>query len=104
MGVSDHLPKGQRRGAAAVERLANAYRDVFKGEAGEIVLADLAHQSGFYAVSPPGSPEATLREAEGARRLFFRIQKFVALTDAEIVAIEAAARRERIASSEEGEI
>lgn len=80
-------------------RLAAAYRRVFKhGGASdtdrELVLADLAYQSGFSMITPATEPTAVLRQNEGKRELFARIRGFLNLEPANIEELENAARFE----------
>lgn len=79
-------------------RLSEAYRAVFQGspsrEDQEMVLADLAHHSGFAMVSLPETSDAELRHNEGKRHLFSRIRSYMNLSDRDALALENAARRE----------
>lgn len=103
-GVSSKFPRGERRGATAHIRLANAYRNIFRGEDGKIVLADLALACGYGTAVPRGTPSDVLRDIEGEKRLFVRILKHVEMTEQELAGLHHAARMERIATTEEGEI
>lgn len=103
-GVSAKFARGERRGATARVRLASAYRNVFRGEDGQIVLADLAEACGFGTALPRGTSADLLRDIEGEKRLFARIIKHVGMTDGELAQLETAARLERITTREEGEI
>lgn len=80
------------------QRLAAAYREVFSkpSEDIEIVLADLAAQTGFYLVDPPGA-DFTLYQAgynAGQRAAFGRLFHFLSLSDEQLRALEEAARQE----------
>lgn len=101
--ASDGLPKGQRRGSKAAQRLVASYHEVFRTgrEEAEIVLADLADFSGFYKVTPPGAGDLSFNE--GKRAVFARIFSFLRMTDEEIRGLETAARHEAVVSAEEGE-
>lgn len=78
-------------------RLA-AYRATFNGngtkeEAG-LVLADLADFTGFYKVADAEATDAVLRHHAGQRSVFGRILAALRMTDAELLRLEEAARRE----------
>lgn len=80
----------------AVARLTRAYQSVFATgrEDAELVLADLAEHCGFYKVAARGSDSGTIHYDEGKRAAFARIWSFLTLTDAELAALESAARNE----------
>lgn len=72
---------------AFLERRAQAYRSVFSGPDGEIVLADLmafcrARASTFH-------PDARLAAAlDGRREVFLRIQEYTQLSDDDLWALK----------------
>lgn len=79
-------------------QLHAAYREVFgkRSEAVEIVLADLAAQTGFYMVEPPDA-DLSLYQAgysAGQRAAFGRLFHFLSLSDEQLRALEEAARKE----------
>lgn len=79
-------------------QLKAAYSEVFskQTEAVEIVLADLAAQTGFYMVEPPDA-DLTLFQAgysAGQRAAFGRLFHFLSLSDEQLRALEVAAREE----------
>lgn len=69
------FPDGWRFSSSARLKLAHAYRELFdpKGEAAQLVLADLAEASGFFKITPADATPDQLRQAEGRRELFARI-------------------------------
>lgn len=76
-------------------KLANAYRDVFKrGEQPEMILADLAQFTGFYAVAEPNTSNEALQYNAGQRAAFARILHFLTLSDTDMQGLEQAARAE----------
>jgi RNA-binding protein YlmH len=86
---------------AAHVKLASAYQNVFKGspdqEQQELVLADLAAQSGFYKVSHSSLSSDALRQQEGKRELFGHIFAMLAMSAEDKHALEIAARHEAAA-------
>jgi hypothetical protein len=83
----------------AQRRLAGAYHAVFAGdptrEDQELVLADLAKESGFYRVTPArGTTTEELWQVEGKRLLFGHIFSFLNMREADLRELEYAARRE----------
>lgn len=90
----------QRRGYQAQLRLTQAYNAVFGGgsagpEDKELVLADLANTSGFYRVTPAKHYSSReLWQMEGARLVYARIFEHLRLSEADLRALEIAARRE----------
>lgn len=80
------------------QQLHAAYLEVFgkQTEAVEIVLADLAAQTGFYMVEPPDA-DLSLYQAgysAGQRAAFGRLFHFLSLSDEQLRALEVAARAE----------
>jgi hypothetical protein len=75
-------------------RLAEAYEALFGGrgskEDAEIVLTDLAFESGFFFVDDGGATDAQLRHDSGRRFLFGRIARLMNLSPAEIAALQRA--------------
>lgn len=93
--LGNYFPRGSRRKLAAENRLAEAYREVFKGENGELVLADLANESGNWRYSlAANTTSEELWQNEGKRKMFLHIFSRLAMTEADIRALETAARRE----------
>lgn len=96
------------RGNEAVDALAQAYRDVFRGNAtqnqAQMVLADLADYSGYYKVSPAVESLGELAAEAGKRSVFARIAGFLHMSDSEIRALQEAARQESLSTQYEGEI
>ncbi len=92
------------RGASATHELANAYLTVFdrRREHVQIVLADLASFTGFYAVTPAEAPPNTRAYADGKRAAFERLFYFLNLTDEERGFLEKAARLETNVSLRDG--
>lgn len=105
--ISDLYKPGRRRGSAATIRISDAYRAVFingnpSKEDSEIVMSDLANFSGYFAVSPPGTGDAELREANGARAVFARILSLSELPLVQLRSLREAALVELQTDSEEG--
>lgn len=101
--------RGQRRSAAARLLLAGAYRRVLvTGHASQqdrdLVLTDLASQTGYYRVSPADTPDADLRFAEGKRFVMARILHHLQMPRELHQQLEDAARQEQLTNTEEGEI
>ncbi|RWN18725.1 MAG: hypothetical protein EOR97_24490 [Mesorhizobium sp.] len=90
--------------ARARDALAKAYLRVFSGEDGEMVLADLAATTGYYRRPSYGEWMARTRTPNGfelhsalsnARaEVVQHIMGFLTLDDAQLVALEKAARAE----------
>jgi hypothetical protein len=104
--LSSVFAPGLRRRLQARAGLGAAYRRLFSGSGSkadaEMVLADLASHTGFYRVTEPGA--GSLDFAEGKRAVFGRLFRFLRMTEAEIEALEEAARAEALADAREGEI
>lgn len=100
-GLARLLPL-RRRGPTAEQRLLQAYENVFasSGVDAQLVLADLANDSGFFRVSGPGLSHDERAFAEGKRAHFARIYGFLRLTDEQRRALQEAAREEARADSE----
>lgn len=99
------FPRGRRRKLEAAARLTKAYQEVFHGrpsrEDQQLVLADLAAESGFYRVSPAATYSSEqLWQQEGSRLLYGRIFEHLALEEADLRALEVAARREAAISQD----
>lgn len=90
---------GERRSQDALDRLQSAYRDVASTEAGQIVIADLANQSGWNKCAPPGTPPDRLSEMNGSRAAFGRLFLFLAGMNGWV----DAARAEAMADEQEGQ-
>jgi hypothetical protein len=94
-----HLfPRKREQAMQRERRLMQAYQNVFRGnpsrECQELVLADLAHLSGFAMVSGPSTPDNELWFNEGKRFLFSRVRAYLNLTPEDADALDLAARRE----------
>lgn len=80
------------------QQLHAAYLEVFgkQTEAVEIVLADLAAQTGFYMVEPPDADLSLFQAgySAGQRAAFGRLFHFLSLSDEQLRALEQAARAE----------
>ena len=80
------------------QQLHAAYLEVFgkQTEAVEIVLADLAAQTGFYMVEPPDADLSLFQAgySAGQRAAFGRLFHFLSLSDEQLRALEVAARAE----------
>lgn len=104
VSLGSQFRRGLRRGEQAMERLAQAYVHVFRGnptkEDQEIVLADLHNESGFSKVFVPG-PRVNLNFEEGKRYTYGRIHRFLAMGNDEWRELQEAARREAMADAEE---
>jgi hypothetical protein len=83
-------------------RLIEAYRSVFGrgGEDVELVLIDLAAFCGFYQVEQGGVTADELNHHAGRRAAFGRIFNFLSLSDAQLMAMEQAARDEAASAGE----
>ncbi len=72
----------------------------------DIVLADLARESGYYRVESEHSilrNTASLVYNEGRRRVFARVLRFVDMPGDDLAALEQAVRLEHRVDKEEGE-
>jgi len=96
---------GQAGGPAkAADARAKAYLRVFQGEAGEIVLADLANVTGYYRrpsyaewlakTQTPHGFELHSALSNARAEVLQHIMGFLTLTDEDLVALERAARLE----------
>jgi hypothetical protein len=65
-------------------KIAAAYRDVFSGPNGQVVLADIMAQCGVYAPIPPGDAMA-MAYAEGMRNVALMIASHMAYKPSEFV-------------------
>lgn len=103
MALSDELPKGNRRGPTARQRLAVAYQSVFDTTRADaaIVLVHLAKESGFFSVTAPGTSNETLQRAEGGRAVFALIWNRLNMTPDEKQWLAEAVRNEVFVSIEE---
>lgn len=98
------FPDGFRRGARAQRDLMEAYRAVFRTEHGQMVLADIANDTGFYRVNGEGVSPDDRAFSDGKRAAFGRIYRFLNLTDEEQQALQVAARAEAMTDATEGQI
>jgi len=92
--------KHSRRTNEGKLRLLQAYRSVFQGQPSrqqqDMVLADLAAQSGFYKVSHESVSSSALTYREGKRALFAQIFSALSLSPNDMSQLENAARHEAI--------
>lgn len=97
---------GERRRAKAQLRLAQAYAAVFGGngtdEDGELVLADLANVSGFYAVEDANVSATARAFADGRRDLMRRILSMSSFGQEQRDALLQAVLAEEEADNQEG--
>ena len=107
VSLATQYQQGHRRGMEAVETLANAYNNVFRGKPTDaeqqMVLADLECVSGFVQVVEPGR-NVSLEYENGKRFVFGRIFRFLSMTMEEQNALHQAARQEALINSQEGTI
>lgn len=96
--ISQVVPRRAETKYTAQTRLTQAYREVFtgkpNGEDQQLVLADLLKHSGFQRVTSPGVASDVLWQREGMRALYAHIFSFLSLSDADLHALENAARFE----------
>lgn len=82
----DLIRDGKSRDEAVI-RLGEAWRAVIEGrgsrEDGELILTDLANESGYF-VAPADVSDQTLREHNGRRAVFARILFLVDISIAEL--------------------
>lgn len=102
--IETQFKEGVRRGPEAMERLANAYRNVFSGADGETVLADILDYVGYYAVCDYSVGPLGLADHNARRAVVGRILHFLRLSPSEWVEIEQAARQAAVTSKREGHI
>lgn len=91
----------QNAGPSGAElKLSASYQNLFTGNAtreeAEVVLADLAADSGFFAITDP-SQHAALPFQEGKRALFGRIWANMRMSNQERISLEEAVREEQAA-------
>jgi hypothetical protein len=101
--------RGLRRSAAARLLMSGAYRRVLvEGNSTQmdrdLVLTDLANQTGYYRVSPADTPDAELRFAEGKRAVMARILHHLRMPHEIQQQLELAAKDEQLTNTEEGEL
>jgi hypothetical protein len=105
--LSCHFPAGWRRSSSAKLRLSEAYQRVFTGGAdandAQIVLTDLANETGFYRVNDYGVSADDRAFSDGKRAAFARIFQFLRMSNEERRSLEEAARHEAVVSSQEGQ-
>lgn len=101
-----HKPN-QRRGRVAEKRLCDAYRNVFSGEDGEIVLVDLANYC-EWAVTVQmevGIDKSQVLVDMNARRAVYgRLLHFLKLTPDQLRDLETAAILEQVTDRNEGQV
>ena len=102
----DELPAGRRRGAAANVALIDAYKHVFTGlcvnKQIDLVMADLAEFTGYFAVPPEGTTLEGMYRDAGRREVFARILSLIGVSSTDRELIRAAALEELGISNEEG--
>lgn len=88
----DRAKDGQE--PARRKRLIEAYEALFGGRGGkedaDLVLADLAFESGYFFVDDGSASDAQLRHDSGRRFLFGRIARFLSLSAGELAEIQRA--------------
>lgn len=103
-GIAETYPH-RPRGDAAHERLAEAYRTVFDGEYGRLVLIDLCHHCKMFenvSLTPGVDMTQVLVDFNARRSVYGRILEFLRLTADEISQLERSAAVERAADRYEG--
>lgn len=104
--TKDAHPRGRRRGPTSQLTLNGAYRAVFKNIGKDantdLVLADLAEHSAYYAILPEDATDAQLRQHNGMRKVFSRILSLLDVSSEERDALRIAAIDEMQVSAEEG--
>lgn len=90
----------RKDGAAAVER---AYRSVFLCPEGEVVLADLAAESGIYQAPPVELDARRGGYLDGRKALYARILSMIRISPEEHAALQEAARLETLPEFEHDE-
>lgn len=97
------LPEGNRRGARREQQLVRSYATVFSLniEDAQLVMADLAEASGYYAVMPEDATAMQMARAEGRREIFARILSLVGVSEEQREAIRIAALAELQTTNEE---
>ena len=108
MTTDKQFAPGKRRGPNQTLVLADCYNAVFTmrqptREALDMVMADLAEFSGYFAVCPPSTSDAELRDMNGRRAVFARILSLTKLSDQERQQLREAALIEMQISNAEGE-
>ncbi|MFN3247695.1 hypothetical protein [Roseibium album] len=83
------------------ETLERAYRSVFLSEEGQVVLADLAAESGMYQAPPVDVDERKSGYVDGRKALYARILSMINVTPEEHAALQGAARLETISELDE---
>lgn len=101
--------RGYLRGAPARLLLAGAYRrTLVEGNATQqdrdLVLTELANQTGYYRVSPADTGDVELRFAEGKRLIMARILHHLRMPRELQQELEDAARQEQLTKTEGGEL
>jgi hypothetical protein len=76
--VLDMLPPGKENDPEAIEaRIVDAYLALFSGNGdqadADIVLVDLAQESGYFITLPANASDGECRDHNGARRVFGRL-------------------------------
>lgn len=106
--LAAELPAGRRRGKDAERRLADAYRALFAARASkrqaEMVLADLARESGFFTTMGAPFSHDERAHRDGQRAVFGHIYRFLRMTSGELTALQEAARVEALIDANEGSI
>jgi hypothetical protein len=107
--IASIFEAGKRRTATAQVKLTEAYCAVFEGRGGpqdaEIVLVDLARNTGYLHITMPDPTNTTnqLWFNEGRRSVMGRIMQFVALPGEAKLRLAEAVRMEDAASQMEQE-
>jgi hypothetical protein len=88
---------GSPEEAAQVERLRQAYLSVFQGRGGkedaDIVLVDLAYESGYFFTDDGMASDQQLRHDSGRRFVFGRIARMLQMSNLEIADLQKSIAR-----------
>lgn len=101
----DLFQPGERRGPKVDQRLGEAWVAIMEGRGsiadGQIALADLANESGYFFTAPVGVSNEELQQREGMRKTFARILFLVDVSDLPVGDLRRAALEELQTSNEE---
>lgn len=100
--IANYLSPGRRRGAHARLELTESYRVALSGDAGKVVVADLANFTGFFEVTAAHAPPEIRAFNDGKRAAFWRLFHFLNLSDEERASLMAAVRLETSTDAAEG--
>ena len=107
-GLARRFQTGFRRKEEAKLKLTEAYEHFAEGTASrqdyELIMVDLAHYSGYFAVTAPNTPPDEVIRREGQRYVYERIMSFVCMTPGARDELQHAAAAEMAADRAEGKI